>query len=119
MPSAKRCPVGLTMVESSAVLAHTLRMLTTRVLSKRSSIPKSWRPHLCAPISTYALSSFLFSACGLLELTQCLTCPVASPAGWPASYGLREGIAVVLQGMWSYWSDVLAVGQARGEVAWW
>ena len=38
-------------------------------------------------------------------------CPAASPIGWSAGQGLRESVLVILQGVWSYWSDVLAVGQ--------
>ena len=102
------------MVEASAVLRHAARMcLSSKVLDKRSSIPMHWRKSLSRPASLYALSSLLYVACGVLEWQQCRACPAASPSGWPASFGQAESLAVMLQGVLSYCSDVLVVGLVR------
>eukprot|EP00966_Prymnesium_polylepis_P327948 7383770-Prymnesium_polylepis.1 len=93
------------------VARHGLRMVTTRLLDRRSSIPHSWRAVLSEPLSAYALSSWCYCVCGLVGLAQATRCPGASPVGWDAAHGARECVLVILQGIWSYLSDVVAVGR--------
>ena len=45
----------------------------------------------------YAVSSFFYTAVGLLALCQIMWCPLASPPGWPPRFGTAEAILISLQ----------------------
>jgi hypothetical protein len=93
-----------------ALLAHTLRMVTTGAWSHRSSIKPAWRLRLAAPLSSYAASCFMYTAVGLHAVVLWSVCPEAIPA-WPPAIALPEACLVTLQGLWSFASDVLFVGR--------
>ncbi|KAL1507823.1 hypothetical protein AB1Y20_007431 [Prymnesium parvum] len=90
---------------------HLLRLLTVKLVDRHSSIPLAWRRVLSRPCSAYALSSLLFCLAGVVEFAQCAACAPASPAGFSAKSGVLEAVLVFQQGILSYWSDVLRVGQ--------
>lgn len=95
-------------VSPLALLSHALRMVTVGILNRRSSIDPRWRKKLKTPL--YCASSFAYSAVGLLSLLQWTACAAAAPE-MPLAYALSEAVLVTLQGGWSYWSDVLRVGE--------
>ena len=92
------------------LLAHTRRMLSHHALRRQSSIPHSWRRHLAVPLSVYGLSSFTYVAVGLHALALWSSCPSAIPE-WPPAIARPEACLVTLQGIWSFFSDVLNVGR--------
>ena len=92
------------------LLQHTVRMITYGVWRRRSSISPSWRTHLSVPFSLYALSSFAYTAVGLQAVAMWMACPAAVPE-YSAAIAIPEACLVALQGVWSFHSDVLHVGQ--------
>ena len=93
----------------SPLLRHIIRMLTYGACSRRSSVKSSWRSQLAQPLSIYGLSSFTYTTAGIHALILLICCPEAVP-GWPASVWLLEATLVMMQGVWSYCSDVLFIG---------
>ena len=111
------------------VAKHTARMLSTRLLSRNSSIPPAWRSVLARHGTPYSLSCFTYTLIGILSFLQWWQCP-QSEWWWPRSIAYPECLLVTaqvrdaapaaamharhsswpLQGVWSYWSDVIAVG---------
>ena len=81
--------------------------------TNRSRIDPRWRTHLSRPCSLYGLSSWSYTAIGLLLLSHCLLCPAAL-AEWAVGHptlALGEACALTLQGGWSFLSDVLNIGR--------
>ena len=97
----------------ASLLTHTLRMISYGAVSRRSSIPNSWRKLLAQPASSYGLSCFAYTAVGLHAIALWATCPAAFP-DWPAKIAIPEASLVSLQGVWSFCSDVLFVGRESG-----
>lgn len=92
------------------LIVHALYMVTVGVFATRSTVNPKWRPNLTQRFTAYALSSLFYSAAGIICLLQLVWCPLASPPGWPTRYSIPEAVLVTLQGVWSYWSDVVAIG---------
>jgi len=89
-------------------------MCSGGLISKKSSIPNAWRSALARPLSSpasflYACSSFAYSAMGLVWLAQ-PECDAALP-GWPPAASVPEAWFLVLQGVLSFWSDVIRIGE--------
>lgn len=91
------------------LLRHTARMVSYGALSRKSSIPEAWREHLARPRSAYAWSSFMYTLVGLQSLLLWTSCP-AAVSEWPQRIARPEAVLVTLQGIWSFYSDVLYVG---------
>ena len=94
------------------LFAFALYMVTVGVFKQDSNIPPEWRANLRQPFTAYAVSSFFYTAAGLLTLCQIAWCPLAAPPGWPTRYATIEAVLICLQGIWSYWSDVVSIGTA-------
>lgn len=90
-----------------------LYMVTVGVFKTASTIPPEWRPNLSQPFTAYAVSSFFYTATGLLTLCQIFWCPLATPPGWSTRCATVEAVLICLQGFWSYWSDVVSIGAHR------
>ena len=91
------------------LVAHALYMVTVGIFNTASTVPPKWRKDLKARSTPYALSSLFFCVVGAVALLQAVYCPLAI-AGWPTRYGVPEAVLVILAGVWSYWSDVIAIG---------
>ena len=89
---------------------HALYMVTVGVFNTASTVNPAWRKNLSQPYTAYAVSSLFYTAAGLLTLAQTILCPGACSPGWPPGWAQPEAILVILQGFWSYWSDVAAIG---------
>jgi len=92
------------------LLRHTLRMITYGALNRNSSIKPSWRTRLARPCSLYGLSCFAYTVVGLHSMALWLLCPQAIPE-WPPHIAVPESFLVAVQGLWSFASDVVHVGQ--------
>ena len=95
---------------SPSLFAHALKMTTHGAFTTRSSIKPAWRRQLAVPLSPYGLSSFCYTFAGLYAMVAWFFCPGAMP-GWPARVAFPEASLVVLQGAWSFLSDVINVGR--------
>jgi hypothetical protein len=93
-----------------SLFAYALCMITTGVFDVKSNIPPEWRPNLRQPFTAYAISSFFYTAVGIVTLFQIYLCPLAAPPGWPVRYATAEAVLICLQGIWSYCSDVISIG---------
>ena len=91
------------------LLKHALYMITIGIFNKASTVPPKWRKDLKPPFTAYALSSLFYSVVGIMTLVQTIYCPLAIP-GWSVTYSMPEAVLVTLAGLWSYWSDVIAIG---------
>ena len=92
-------------------MLHAMYMVTLGVFNTRSAVDPSWRAELRVPYTPYAVSSLFYSAAGIAAICQVLWCPSASSPGWPPAFSLPEAALVFLQGVWSYWSDVVDIGK--------
>ena len=93
----------------AATARHVVRSIASASTS-RSNINPAWRPRLSQPLSVYGFSCWTYSIAGILVLAQSLVCPTAFLPDW-ANVARKEGCALVLQGCWSFCSDVLNVGR--------
>ena len=93
-----------------SLVLHALYMISIGIFNTASATPPSWRPNLTQRYTAYALSSLFYTAAGTFALCAALWCPLASTQGWPPQYAVPEAVLVMLQGVWSYWSDVIDVG---------
>lgn len=77
-----------------------------------SIIDPKWRKsNLTDPTSAYAISSFFYSAAGAFALLMTSACPLAFPSQWPARWVQFESTLIIMQGVWSFGSDVHALGR--------
>mmetsp|Transcript_62590 Transcript_62590/g.104176 ORF Transcript_62590/g.104176 Transcript_62590/m.104176 type:complete len:250 (-) Transcript_62590:286-1035(-) len=95
----------------AAVLRHMLMQTTVMTCNSKSSISPRWRSHLTQPLAVYAISCWFYSSLGLLVLAQHAFCPQSLISGWPRHVNIMESVLVIMQGLWSYLSDVRDVGQ--------
>ena len=108
-PASKK-PKPDTPKPGANLLKHALYMITIGIFNTASTVPPKWRKDLKAPFTAYAISSLFYSFVGLTTLLQTIYCPLAVAEGWPPSYSIPEAVLVISQGVWSYWSDVIAIG---------
>ena len=94
-----------------AILKKALATWTVRVGRTQSSIDPSWHKHLSRPWTRYALSSWFYSAVGLLVLLQIAACPASLLDGWPPRLLAAEAVLITLQGPLSYVADVMRIGR--------
>ena len=80
-----------------------------RTFSPRSIIHRRWRITLAIPWTKYAASCFAYTVVGIHSFALFYFCPQAI-AAWPTEYALPESLLVIVQGFWSYASDVHAIG---------
>lgn len=92
------------------LIRHAFKAVTVNVFKTKSALPSSWRAELSIPFTCYSCSSFTYSAVGLQALVLFTYCPEAIPE-YPRSSALWEARLVVLQGVWSYCSDVMNAAQ--------
>ena len=115
--SGKKTRTPSEAIKDRGLLLHAAYMVTIGIFNKKSVVPPKWRPELRQPFTSYALSSWFYSAVGVMTLLQSLYCPLASTPGWPPSFSFPEAVLGILQGVWSYWSDCLAIGTVRSPPA--
>lgn len=80
--------------------------------SPQSIIEPRWRKSsLTDPTSAYACSCFFYSLAGAFAIIMTTQCPLAFPSEWPAGWAQVEAALIILQGFWSFGSDVHALGR--------
>ena len=93
---------------ATSLVRHVLYATTRGAISPRSSVKPSWHKELNR-FSLYACSSWFYTVVGVHGLCMFLSCPTVYP-GWPPHIAIPDVTLVMLQGIWSFNSDVRNIG---------